>query len=356
MNRHRQAVALRELEPRAHRLERRARRGASDGGSGSRRRSKRARNGCAGDDAGHRAASSFRCCRSRGAPSAARSPRSPTPRDDASRRRARESSAPSARRTPAVEWTSAESRMPRTRDSPSASAARISARCEIDLSPGTRDRPGNSSSQPSLRAPSRGRSSRRGTSRSPASGARCPAPRPTRLAPPRARHDDRALGNLERRVRVRRGSTVSRTRSKTGVPRVSTTPAPSTAPRARRCLRRRRSCRRRARRPRSRPATRSPARARRRSAPRRSGARARRSARTSRRARASRPSSRADVRADVDVHRRHAHDARRDVRAAPDGRSARHDAHAVVERQARAADTCPCRRNANAEACRVRPR
>src|SRR5688500_10812786 len=49
--------------------------------------------------------------------------------------------APSARRAPAVERTSAPSSTPRTRDSPSASAARMRARCEMDLSPGTRSEP-----------------------------------------------------------------------------------------------------------------------------------------------------------------------------------------------------------------------
>src|SRR5215207_2070080 len=50
-------------------------------------------------------------------------------------------SAPSARRTPAVARTSAESRTPRTRPAPVASAPRISARWEMDLSPGTRTVP-----------------------------------------------------------------------------------------------------------------------------------------------------------------------------------------------------------------------
>src|SRR6185503_10895620 len=45
---------------------------------------------------------------------------------------------PSARRTLAVDRTSADSRIPEICDSPLASAPRIRARCDIDLSPGTR--------------------------------------------------------------------------------------------------------------------------------------------------------------------------------------------------------------------------
>ena len=45
---------------------------------------------------------------------------------------------PNARSTPAVEWTSADGRIFRIRDRPLANAAQMSARCEMDLSPGTR--------------------------------------------------------------------------------------------------------------------------------------------------------------------------------------------------------------------------
>src|SRR5579871_5529284 len=45
-------------------------------------------------------------------------------------------SAPNPRRAPAVEWTSPDSRRPEMRVSPSARAPRISARWEMDLSPG----------------------------------------------------------------------------------------------------------------------------------------------------------------------------------------------------------------------------
>jgi hypothetical protein len=72
--------------------------------------------------------------------------------------------APSARNTPAVDRTSSESRMPATRDSPSARQARISERCEIDLSPGTLTAPETVNEAKTL-APSPRPFFRRGTSR-----------------------------------------------------------------------------------------------------------------------------------------------------------------------------------------------
>src|SRR5512140_3595053 len=48
---------------------------------------------------------------------------------------------PSARSTPAVLLTSSDWSTPRTRDAPAPSAPSMSARCEMDLSPGTRRRP-----------------------------------------------------------------------------------------------------------------------------------------------------------------------------------------------------------------------
>ena len=56
----------------------------------------------------------------------------------------------------------------------------------------------------------------------------------------------------------------------------------------------------------------------------------------------------ADVRADVHVHRRHADDAGREVRAVADRRAAGHDAHAGAEARAASAAACPCRRTAAA--------
>src|SRR5207244_2816877 len=50
-------------------------------------------------------------------------------------------STPRARRQPAVLDTSAPDDRPRTRAGPSATAFRIRARCEIDLSPGSRTSP-----------------------------------------------------------------------------------------------------------------------------------------------------------------------------------------------------------------------
>ena len=64
----------------------------------------------------------------------------------------------------------------------------------------------------------------------------------------------------------------------------------------------------------------------------------------------------ADVRADVDEHRRHADDAAIDERAFANRRSARHDAHAGVERRASSAASCPCRRTASGRDRRTRRR
>ena len=103
-----------------------------------------------------------------------------------SRRRARGTATPSARSTPAVDCTSA--------DCEDAAHARLALgeRAEDQramrdrLVAGDAQRAGDAEravSAATPRAPSRGRSSRRGTSRSPASAARAPAPRPTRRSP-----------------------------------------------------------------------------------------------------------------------------------------------------------------------------
>src|SRR4029079_18803043 len=78
---------------------------------------------------------------------------------------------PSDRSTPAVECTSADSRILLTRDSPVPSAPKMSARCEIDLSPGTRNEP-DTLIEGASPASSRGLFSRPGISRSPAPGDR----------------------------------------------------------------------------------------------------------------------------------------------------------------------------------------
>ena len=70
----------------------------------------------------------------------ARSPRSPTPSTVMSGASGG-MAAPRRRKTSAVDATSADSRMPVMRDVPSPNAARMSARCEMDLSPGTRRAP-----------------------------------------------------------------------------------------------------------------------------------------------------------------------------------------------------------------------
>src|ERR1043166_2225970 len=94
------------------------------------------RNGCAAAMPARRRALVPLLPQSTGADGAFR-PLSPTPRTEKSA----ESvgiAAPRWRRTDAVDWTSADWRMPRIRELPSLIAANISARCEIDLSPGTR--------------------------------------------------------------------------------------------------------------------------------------------------------------------------------------------------------------------------
>src|SRR5229473_190852 len=68
-------------------------------------------------------------------------PATPTPRTDQAKSPDRSTFAPRARMALAVLSTSSPSSRPETRVSPTASAPRISARCEIDLSPGTRTRP-----------------------------------------------------------------------------------------------------------------------------------------------------------------------------------------------------------------------
>ena len=73
--------------------------------------------------------------------SGSRNPPTPTPQTDQSPSPCRTTSAPKARIAAAVSRTSWPSRSPVTLVSPTAIAPRISARCEIDLSPGTSARP-----------------------------------------------------------------------------------------------------------------------------------------------------------------------------------------------------------------------
>ena len=68
-------------------------------------------------------------------------PATPTPRTDHAKSPVRSTVAPSACMDFAVLRTSSPSSRPDIRLSPTASAPRIRARCEIDLSPGTRTRP-----------------------------------------------------------------------------------------------------------------------------------------------------------------------------------------------------------------------
>ena len=116
-------------------------------------------------------------------PPGVRRPDGPTPviSIDASRSG---TTTPSARSTPAVARTSADGRIPRTRDTPDARALKISARCDIDLSPGTRNSPATrnleSVSGAILPALWRDRFAHRGTSRSRAFAARAPVPLPSR--------------------------------------------------------------------------------------------------------------------------------------------------------------------------------
>ena len=78
--------------------------------------------------------------KSRGAAGAAKPP-TPTPRTRHSPAAGRSTCAPSARNALAVLRTSSPSSKPLIAVSPTASAPMIRARCEIDLSPGTRTRP-----------------------------------------------------------------------------------------------------------------------------------------------------------------------------------------------------------------------
>ena len=151
VHRHRQAAVLRQLErarpsPRAA-----ARRGASAGGSGSRRRRTSRRTAApattpAMQPRRRAAVAAVEVVASACAARAARRPRSTKSRDSVGnvRRRARAARPRWSARRPI-----AGCRV--TRDSPSPSAPRISARCEIDLSPGTRSVAGLTvSSQPRL--------------------------------------------------------------------------------------------------------------------------------------------------------------------------------------------------------------
>ena len=74
-------------------------------------------------------------------PAGCRKPPTPTPWTATRPRRCARPRAPSARMALAVLSTSSPSSRPEIRVSPTARAPKISARCEIDLSPGTRTRP-----------------------------------------------------------------------------------------------------------------------------------------------------------------------------------------------------------------------
>ena len=110
----------------------------------------RARSRTGGPRAGPSAAGSW-CpnCRSRARPAAAVRPAKPTPWTRASSP-ASAISTPSARSAAAVDRLSPPRPSPRASTAPSASAPNSSARCEIDLSPGTRQRPAQRSRSPDL--------------------------------------------------------------------------------------------------------------------------------------------------------------------------------------------------------------
>ena len=179
-NRHRQPAVRRQLDASRPSPRAAARRGASDAGSGSRRRRTSRAMGERGDDAGHsrvvvpllpQSSSRAGCAQ----------PRGPTPRSTKSsrQRRDRRRRARAARRRSSARRPTA--RMPRdARRRPSAERAEDQRAVRDRLVARNAQRAGRPSSQPAPRARSRGRSSRRGTSRSPAPGARAAARRPSR--------------------------------------------------------------------------------------------------------------------------------------------------------------------------------
>ncbi len=99
------------------------------------------RDRAAGDRAEHQAGTRFPNCRNRALPRARQSRRRRRRGPASSRSPERSTSAPSARKAFAVLRTSSPSSKPLIRVSPTARAPRMSARIEIDLSPGTRARP-----------------------------------------------------------------------------------------------------------------------------------------------------------------------------------------------------------------------
>ncbi len=108
-------------------------------------------------------------------PSGSRSPRSPTPRTRTRSTSSSSTSTPSARRASSVDSVSAALPKPAMRVSPSLTAPISAARCEIDLSPGTRMWPTRADAGSTRVTASRARARRR---------RRSPAPRAAR---PRAR-------------------------------------------------------------------------------------------------------------------------------------------------------------------------
>ncbi len=139
-DRQRQAVAGARDHLRPHFAERLEHAAPSAGATARRRRRKWWRND-ARRRCPWRGARRFRHCRSRSRPPA-RAARRCRARGPARRRRGRARPvAPKARMAAAVAITSADSSSPPTRVSPIASAPSMSARCEIDLSPGTATRP-----------------------------------------------------------------------------------------------------------------------------------------------------------------------------------------------------------------------
>ena len=124
----------------------------------------------------------------------ARSPRRPAPRTTSVVSPSSTTSTPSARTAASVDSVSPERPQPSTRTSPSQRAPTSSARCEIDLSPGTRTWPVSAAAGATFTRP--GCSRRRPST---------PAPRaPRRRAPP-ARARSRAASAC-RRARARGGA------------------------------------------------------------------------------------------------------------------------------------------------------
>ena len=111
----------------------------------------------AADDAHHQDASRCRHCRNRACRAARATSRGPRRGSTSGRSPCRSICAPSARQASAVRSTSSPSSTPVTRVSPTLSRPKMNARCEMDLSPGTRMRPASAPPRRALRLCAPGR-------------------------------------------------------------------------------------------------------------------------------------------------------------------------------------------------------